>query len=265
MGKLIEVKIGEHRNIVKCDLNDIACQRNDVMIIEVARGSEHGRIISEPEKACEGKTESAYGKLLRVATEGDLKQIENNRLKSQDAMSICERKINEQRLDMRVAKAEYTFDNSKIIFFFTAEGRVDFRNLVKELAKIFRVRIELKQIGVRDKAQIVGGYGVCGRELCCTSFLRDFNVVRSKMAKEQGLPINPTKTAGLCGKLKCCMAYEYQVYKEFARSLPKIGQKVTTPEGNGKVVSVNILRKIVSVELEEGKYTKVNYAESQTN
>ena len=163
-------------------------------------------------------------------------------------------------MDMQLVQAEYSFDATKILIFFTAEGRVDFRNLVKDLAKMLRVRIELKQIGVRDKAKIVGGYGVCGRELCCSSYMKDFHPLSIKMAKDQGLPLNPQKISGVCGRVKCCMAYEYQVYREFSKSLPKMGAKVSTPEGEkGRVIAMDILKHYVTVDLGEGKMVKVDY------
>ena len=263
MGKLVEVKLGEYRGNIKCDLNAIECERNDLVILEAERGSEFGRVVSDVTKVCEGKTEGAAGKILRRATEGDLKQIENNRMKSHDAINTCTRKINEQKLPMQVIKAEYSFDNSKIIFIFAAEGRVDFRNLVQELARIFRVRIELKQIYVRDKAKIVGGIGVCGRELCCSSYLKSFHTLSISMAKTQTLPLNPSKINGQCGRIKCCMAYEYEVYRELSRSLPRVGQKITTADGKGKVISVNVLRKYVNADFGEGKIVKVSFAEGQ--
>jgi cell fate regulator YaaT (PSP1 superfamily) len=259
MGKIVEIQLGHYRPVDSYDLNEVDCGRDDYVIIEADRGSEFGRVISDVKNTCEGKTEKAVGKLIRKATEGDLKQIENNTQKAKDALSNCLRKVNERKLDMQIVKAEYTFDSSKIIFFFTAEGRVDFRNLVKDLARIFRVRIELKQIGVRDKAKIIGGFGVCGRELCCSSYMKNFHTVGVKMAKEQGLPLNPSRTNGLCGRIKCCMAYEFNVYKEFSKSLPQIGDKVTIEEGKGKVVDVNILKRIVSVDLGEGRVVRTEY------
>jgi cell fate regulator YaaT (PSP1 superfamily) len=254
--------MGEYRPVGLYDLNGVACQRNDYVIVDQDRGSEFGQVVSEVDRVCKGKQETAIGKILRVATDGDLRQIENNRHKAHDALSACLRKVGERKLPMRVLKAEYSFDNSKIIFFFTAEGRVDFRNLVKDLARMFRVRIELKQIGVRDKAKIVGGYGVCGRELCCSSYMKDFHPLSIKMAKEQNLPLNPSKISGVCGRIKCCMAYEYTVYREYARMMPKAGAKVSTPEGKGRVMAVNVLKRFVTVDLGEGKTTKMYY---QTN
>ena len=262
MGKIIEVQLGEYRPVAFYDQNDVECDRDDYVIIEQDRSMEFGRIVSDVKAVCTGKTEAAVGKIVRAVTEGDRNQLQNNRLKAQDAVNACVRKINERNLDMQIVKAEYTFDCSKVIFFFTAEGRVDFRNLVKDLAKIFRVRIELKQIGVRDRAKIIAGYGVCGRELCCSSYLKGFHQLSIKMAKEQGLPLNPTRISGVCGRIKCCMAYEYQAYKELARDLPSIGDKINTPQGKGTVRDVNILKRLVFVDLGEGKTTKVAFGQN---
>ncbi|MCK5215227.1 MAG: stage 0 sporulation family protein [Candidatus Omnitrophica bacterium] len=259
MGRIVEVQLGEYRNVHAYDMNNIDCQRDDYVILEVDRGTEYGKVVSDLSVESKTQKETPDGKLVRKVTEGDLNQIKNNRLKAQDAINVCIRKVNDRRLDMQIVKAEYTFDCSKIIFFFTADGRVDFRGLVKDLAKIFRVRIELKQIGVRDKAKIVGGYGVCGRPLCCSSFIKYFHPLTIKMAKEQALPLNPSRISGVCGRIKCCMAYEFSVYRSFARDLPRLGEKVNTPEGRGKVRDVNILKKIVFVDLGEGKVIKVNY------
>lgn len=260
MGKIAQIQIGEYRGVEPFDLGDTMCRRDDIVVMEYERSSEFGRIVSDPDKVCTGKTEAAVGRVIRTATDGDLRQIENNRQKAHDAVNTCMRKISEQKLDMRIIKGEYSFDNSKIVFFFASEGRVDFRNLVKDLARIFRMRIELKQIGVRDKAKIIGGYGVCGRELCCSSYMTGFHALSIKMAKEQGLPLNPSKISGVCGRIKCCMAYEYNVYREMARALPKMGQKVTTSEGKGRVISVNVLKKYVHVDYGEGKVIKHDYA-----
>jgi cell fate regulator YaaT (PSP1 superfamily) len=253
MAKIVQVQLGEFRAVSGFDINSMECDRDDVVIMEVERGFEFGRIVSDTKAACKPQTEQLTGKIVRKATEGDLKQITNNQMKAKDALNVCMQKISERKLDMQMVKAEYTFDSSKIIFFFVSEGRVDFRNLVKDLAGIFRVRIELKQIGVRDRAKIISGHGVCGRELCCSSYMKDFHALSIKMAKEQGLPLNPSRISGVCGRIKCCMAYEFVVYKEFARALPHIGDKYTIPEGKGKVIDVNILKRIVTVDLGEGR------------
>lgn len=261
MGKIVQVRVGEYRDVDYFDLNDLACGRGDYVIVEVDRGSEFGLVVSQVGGACPAKAENkSHGRILRKATEGDLKQIANNRTKVQDAIDNCVSKINERKLHMNIIKAEYTFDASKIIFFFLADGRVDFRNLVKDLAKVFRVRIELKQIGVRDKAKIVGGYGICGRELCCSSYMKGFHTLSIKMAKEQGLPLNPSRISGVCGRIKCCMAYEFQVYKEFSRNLPAVGDRITVGEGKGKVIDVNILKRLVTVDAGEGKIIKTVFA-----
>lgn len=259
MGKIVQVQLGEYRPVGHYDLNGVKADRDEYVIMEVDRGSEFGQVVSDVKLECTGQTENAKGKIIRKATDGDLRQIENNRTKAQEALGVCARKIVDRKLDMRLSKVEYTFDCSKIIFYFTAEGRVDFRALVKDLAKVFRVRIELKQIGVRDKAKIVGGYGVCGRELCCSSFMKGFHPLSIKMAKEQGLPLNPSRISGVCGRIKCCMAYEFQVYKEFSRDLPRIGERIQLQEGKGKVIDVNILKRLVSVEMKEGHIVKTEF------
>ncbi|PIW63523.1 MAG: stage 0 sporulation protein [Candidatus Omnitrophica bacterium CG12_big_fil_rev_8_21_14_0_65_50_5] len=259
MGKLIEAKIGEYRYAQKYALNDLDCSRDDIVIVEEDGHHEFGTVVSDVERVCAGKTEGAKGKIVRKVTEGDLKQIEFNRQKSRDALQTCLRKITETRLEMQLIKAEIVFDTSKIIFFFTAEGRVDFRNLVKELARIFRVRIELKQIGVRDRAKVIGGWGVCGRELCCSSHLKDFGQLTIKMAKTQGLPLNPTRISGVCGRIKCCMAYEFEVYRESSRGLPKVGQRLKMDDGEGRVANVDILKRTVSVDLGDGKIIRQEF------
>jgi len=260
MGKIVQVQLGEYRGVDYFELNDVACERGEYVIVEVDRGSEFGLVVSQVSAMCPTKTEHKFqGRILRKATAGDLKQIANNRMKVQDAIDNCVRKINERKLQMNIVKAEYTFDGSKILFFFLADGRVDFRNLVKDLAKVFRVRIELKQIGVRDKAKIVGGYGICGRELCCSSYMKGFHTLSIKMAKEQGLPLNPSRISGVCGRIKCCMAYEFQAYKELSRNLPHVGDKITVPEGKGKVIDVNILKRLVTIDAGEGKVIKTAF------
>lgn len=256
MGKIIEVQLGEYRPVSVYDLHEVNCERDDYVILEIDKSSEFGKVISDVKAVCEGKTENVQGKILRKATEGDLKQIENNRLKAAEALNTCIRKINERKLDMQLVKAEYTFDCGKIIFFFVSDGRIDFRSLVKDLAKVFHVRIELKQIGVRDKAKIIKGYGVCGRELCCSSYMKGFHALSIKMAKDQGLPLNPSRVSGVCGRIKCCMAYEFSVYREYARSLPHVGEKVNTPDGKGRVIEVNILKRYARVDIGEGQIVK---------
>lgn len=260
MGQLVEIKLGEHRPVGLFECNDVNCKRDDIVVVEVEKTAEFGKVVSDPGKACMTKKAQIVGKLLRVASDGDIRQIVNNQMKSQDAYNACLRKVTDSKLDMQLIKAEYSFDSSKILFFFTSEGRVDFRNLVKDLAKTFRARIELKQIGVRDKAKIVGGIGVCGRELCCSSYMKDFHPLSIKMAKDQGLPLNPSKISGVCGRVKCCMAYEFNVYREMSKDLPKMGAKVSTEAGDkGRVINVDILKRYVTVDLGEGKTAKITY------
>ncbi len=194
-----------------------------------------------------------------IANESDLKQVEDNKVKAKEAFSTCLKKIGEHKLDMKLVRAEYSFDRSKIVFYFTAAGRVDFRNLVKDLAKIFKARIELRQIGVRDEAKIFGGFGPCGRELCCAKFLKDFEPVTIKMAKEEGLPLNPPKISGLCGRLMCCLSFEYETYKMLAKGLPKEGDKVTLQQGKGEIISVNVFKRTAAVKLEDGTIVENKY------
>ncbi len=260
MGQLIEIKLGEYRPVGLFESNNVACKRGDIVVVDVEKTTEFGKVVSDPSKACATKKAQIVGKLLRVATDGDIRQVVNNQIKSKDAHQACQRKVMESKLDMQLVNAEYSFDGSKILFFFTSEGRVDFRNLVKDLAKTFRARIELKQIGVRDKAKIVGGIGVCGRELCCSSYMKDFHPLSIKMAKDQGLPLNPSKISGVCGRVKCCMAYEFNVYREMSKDLPKMGAKVSTESGDkGRVINVDILKRFVTVDLGEGKHAKITY------
>ena len=266
MGQLVQVKLGEYRPVIFVDINNVAIKRDDMVVMEIEKGLEFGKVVSDPDKVCGGKTEAAAGKVLRVTSDGDLRQVVNNEMKAKDALNTCRRKIAESKLDMQLVQTEYSFDSTKLLVFFTAEGRVDFRGLVKDFAKIFRVRIELKQIGVRDKAKIIGGYGVCGRELCCSSYMKGFHPLSIKMAKDQGLPLNPQKISGVCGRVKCCMAYEFQVYREFSKTLPKMGAKVTTPEGEkGKVIAIDILKRYVTIDLGEGKMQKVTYPPTNVN
>lgn len=229
------------------------------VIVEHDRGLDYGQIVSPEDALMDNKSKEPLKKIVRAANEGDLKQIEDNRAKSKEAFNTCLKKINEHKLDMKLVRAEYSFDRTKIMFYFTASGRVDFRNLVKDLAKIFKARIELRQIGVRDEARLFGGFGHCGRELCCRKFLKDFEPVTIKMAKEEGLPLNPPKISGLCGRLMCCLYFEYETYKILSKGLPKEGEHVQTPEGKGKVIGINVFKRTATVELEDGKQIEMNY------
>jgi cell fate regulator YaaT (PSP1 superfamily) len=216
-------------------------------------------VISIPEHVSEEELKKPLKKIIRIATDVDIGQINENKKRTKDAFQICLKKIQERKLDMKLIDAEYSFDGTKLIFYFTSEGRVDFRELVKDLAHIFKVRIELKQIGVRDEARMLGGFGHCGRPLCCANFLKSFDAVTIRMAKEQNLSLNPTKISGICGRLMCCLGYEYENYKKYLKGLPKEGEKISTKDGKGKVISVNALKRKVLVELEEGKQIELDY------
>ena len=225
----------------------------DHVIVETARGVEYGRVVLEPRSVREEEVVHPLKEVLRVATKEDEEHEAENRLKEKEAFKICKKKIREHGLEMKLIDAEYTFDNNKVLFYFTADGRIDFRQLVKDLASVFKTRIELRQIGVRDETKILGGIGICGRTLCCHTYLSEFAPVSIKMAKEQNLSLNQTKISGVCGRLMCCLKNEQETYEELNRRLPGIGDTVTTPDGiQGNVQSVNVLRQLVKVVVEIG-------------
>jgi len=259
MHGIIELRIRESGNIVLYDANGLEAKTGDYVIIDAERGQDYAQVMSIPEKVSEEDLKKPLKKIVRVATQKDISQINENKKRTKDAFQICVKKIQERKLDMKLIDAEYSFDGTKLIFYFTSEDRVDFRELVKDLAHIFKVRIELKQIGVRDEARMLGGFGHCGRSLCCASFLKGFDAVTIRMAKEQNLSLNPTKISGVCGRLMCCLSYEYENYKKYLKGLPKEGEKINLPEGKGKVISVNALKRKVVVELEEGKHVELDY------
>ncbi len=226
-----------------------------LVIVEGDRGVDYGEVL----EIFEEDKKVNFKKIVRVMSPEDNKQIRDNEKQAKDALQICSRKVREHKLNMKLVEAEYSFDRKKIIFYFTSEGRIDFRELVKDLAKIFKIRIEMRQIGVRDEARLFGGVGPCGRPLCCVRFLKNFEPVSIKMAKTQRLPLNPSKISGICGRLMCCLFYEYKNYKELAKGLPKEGQVVQTGRGKGKVIAVNVLKRQVYVNLEDGCIEKVSY------
>ena len=220
-------------------------------IVETARGVEMGTVMNDPREVSEESVVQPLKPVIRIATEQDEKQAEKNRQKEKEAFKICLEKIAKHKLDMKLVEAEYTFDNNKVLFYFTADGRVDFRELVKSLAAVFRTRIELRQIGVRDETKILGGMGICGRVLCCHSFLSEFAPVSIKMAKEQNLSLNPTKISGICGRLMCCLKNEEEAYEELNKTLPNVGDVVKTPDNlKGEVQSVSVLKQRVKVIVE---------------
>ncbi len=250
MAEVIGVRFKEVGKVYYFDPNGIQMKKGDMAIVETARGVECGEVAMENREIEDKDIVHPLKKMIRKATQGDLKKVEENRKKERHAFEICEKKILDHKLEMKLVDVEYTFDNNKILFYFTADGRVDFRELVKDLASVFRTRIELRQIGVRDEAKMMGGLGICGRPFCCTSFLGEFQPVSIKMAKEQGLSLNPVKISGTCGRLMCCLKYEQAAYSDLLRTTPKNGAVVNTPEGRGVVVDVNLLTGMLKVRMD---------------
>ena len=248
MIKVIGVRFRHVGKIYYFDPKDYPICEGDHVIVETARGVEYGFVVLGPREVSEEKVIQPLKSVIRVATPKDDAREENNRKKEKEAFQICLKKIREHNLDMKLIEAEYTFDNNKVLFHFTADGRIDFRELVKDLAAVFKTRIELRQIGVRDETKILGGIGICGRPLCCHTFLSEFAPVSIKMAKEQNLSLNPTKISGVCGRLMCCLKNEQETYEYLNKKLPAVGDYVTTPDGlKGEVSSVNVLRQLVKV------------------
>ncbi len=248
MIKVIGVRFRTAGKIYFFDPGKLNIKRNDHVIVETARGIEYGTVVGEPREVTDDKVIQPLKPVLRIATERDDEQEAANKKKEKEAFKICLEKIHKHGLEMKLIDAEYTFDNNKVLFYFTADGRIDFRELVKDLAAVFKTRIELRQIGVRDETKILGGIGICGRELCCHSHLSEFIPVSIKMAKEQNLSLNPTKISGVCGRLMCCLKHEEETYEELNRRLPNVGDYVTTEDGlKGEVHSVNVLRQLVKV------------------
>lgn len=251
MVKVIGVRFRTAGKIYFFDPLNYEVKRGDHVIVETARGIEYGTVVGAPREVEDGKVVQPLKPVLRVATERDDEQERNNKQKEKDAFKICLEKIKKHNLEMKLIDAEYTFDNNKVLFYFTADGRIDFRELVKDLASVFKTRIELRQIGVRDETKIMGGIGICGRTLCCHAHLSEFVPVSIKMAKEQNLSLNPTKISGVCGRLMCCLKHEEETYEYLNRKLPNIGDYVTTDDGlKGEVTGVNVLRQQVKVLVE---------------
>ena len=249
MYDVVGVRFKKAGKIYYFDPGDLSIQKSNFVIVETVRGVEYGQVVIDPKQVDENDVVLPLKKVLRIADQKDRMIVEENRLAAKEAYDVCDEKVSIHQLDMKLVDVEYTFDRNKIIFYFTADGRVDFRELVKDLAAIFRTRIELRQIGVRDEAKMLGGIGPCGRMLCCSTFLGDFEPVSIKMAKDQNLSLNPTKISGLCGRLMCCLKYENDQYEESKKLLPDIGQWVDTPLGSGKVVGLNILERLLQVDI----------------
>lgn len=253
MTKVIGVRFRTAGKIYFFDPLQFEIKRGDHVIVETARGIEFGTVVSGVTEVDDEKVVQPLKPVIRIANQRDMEQEAGNKVKEKEAYKICLEKIQKHGLEMKLIDAEYTFDNNKVLFYFTADGRIDFRELVKDLASVFKTRIELRQIGVRDETKIVGGIGICGRPLCCHSYLSDFVPVSIKMAKEQNLSLNPTKISGVCGRLMCCLKNEEETYEELNRRLPGIGDSVTTDDGlRGEVQSVNVLRQLVKVVVDVG-------------
>ena len=238
------------------DPDGLEVEKGTDVIVETARGLEFGRVTSPVKSVHEDNIVAPLKKIIRIATEEDKKQHEENEKKKEKALKLCQEKVTKHGLEMKLIDVEYTFDNSKIIFYFTADGRVDFRELVKDLAGVFRMRIELRQIGVRDESKMVGGIGNCGRGLCCHTWLADFEPVSIKMAKVQNLSLNPTKISGVCGRLMCCLKYENDIYVQLKKGMPDVGEHIKTPDGLGVVTESNILESKVKVRLVQEEKTE---------
>ena len=248
MTKVIGVRFRRAGKVYFFSPGKLEIHHGDNVIVETARGVEFGNVVIGPREVEEERISQPLKSVIRIANKDDYRREEKNREKEKEAFSICQEKIRKHGLEMKLIDAEYTFDNNKVLFYFTADGRIDFRELVKDLASVFRTRIELRQIGVRDETKIRGGLGICGRELCCHTYLTEFAPVSIKMAKEQNLSLNPSKISGVCGRLMCCLTNEEQTYEELNSRLPVVGDTVTTPEKlKGDVQSVNVLRQLVKV------------------
>lgn len=248
MVKVIGVRFKKAGKIYYFDPDHHQVEKGQDVIVETIRGIEYGSVVLGPKEIKESDLVSPLKKVMRIATAEDTEANTQNKEKQKEAFSVCLQKIKEHQLDMKLIDVEYTFDNNKVIFYFTADGRVDFRELVKDLAAVFRTRIELRQIGVRDEAKMMNGIGPCGVGLCCANWLGDFDPVSIKMAKDQNLSLNPTKISGICGRLMCCLRYEYDTYVDLLKEMPRVGENVKTPMGTGVVIYTNTIRELVKVK-----------------
>lgn len=250
MTKVVGIRFKPVGKIYYFNPEDIKLNPGDGVIVETTRGVEYGTVVLADKEIDEQEFNMPIKSIQRKATDADIAIAEDNKKRAKEAFDICLEKIAANNLEMNLVDVEYTFDRSKVLFYFTADGRVDFRQLVKDLAAVFRTRIELRQIGVRDEAKLLGGFGICGRPLCCSQFLGDFEPVSIKMAKEQSLSLNPTKISGTCGRLMCCLKYEQDAYEELLKKSPNVGALVDTPVGRGTVIASQLLKGIVSVKID---------------
>ena len=253
MTEVIGVRFKNVGKIYYFDPDSTSLEAGDYVIVETARGVECGQVAMANRQIKDDEIVHPLKKMIRKATKEDLENLRQNKEKEKKAFEICQEKITQHNLDMKLVDVEYTLDNNKILFYFTADGRVDFRALVKDLASVFRTRIELRQIGVRDEAKMLGGLGVCGRPFCCSSFMGEFQPVSIKMAKEQGLSLSPVKISGTCGRLMCCLKYEQEAYLDLLKKTPKVGAIVSTPDGKGTVVEQNLLTGMLKVSLDKSQ------------
>lgn len=257
MKRIIGVRFKRLGKIYFFDPKWLEVKKGESVIVETAQGEEIAEVVVPNRMIEEEKVVAPLKKVLRLASPRDIKHAEECKKKEKEAFELCNKKIKEHNLQMTLTDVEYKFDNSKILFYFTADGRVDFRDLVRDLAAIYKTRIELRQIGVRDEVKRIGGNGVCGRELCCCSFLSDFETVSIKMAKEQNISLNPSKISGNCGRLMCCLKYEQEVYEEKLKKLPNVGAIVKTPDGKGEVEGLETLKETVKVRIKDGEIFKI--------
>ncbi|MEM1486297.1 stage 0 sporulation family protein [Oscillospiraceae bacterium PP1C4] len=263
MAEIIGVRFKSVGKVYYFDPDSLTVEKGMYVIVETARGVECGEVAMANREIHDDELVKPLKKVMRIATEEDLKRVEENAAKEKQAFSVCNEKIAKHKLNMKLVDIEFTFDNNKILFYFTADGRVDFRELVKDLASVFRTRIELRQIGVRDEAKMLGGLGICGRPFCCATFLGEFQPVSIKMAKEQGLSLNPTKISGTCGRLMCCLKYEQEAYDDLLRTTPKQGAFVRTKDGRGTVIEVNLLTGMLKVAPEKDQAAAKYYNKSE--
>jgi cell fate regulator YaaT (PSP1 superfamily) len=257
MIEIVKIRIREGGNVHDFDCNRLYLKIRDRVIVQTSDGLSLGTVVSNPQRLDEQYIKGAFKKVLRKATIQDEERCAHHRELQKKAVEFCQHKIQQLNLPMKLVDVEYLFEGQKAIFYFTAEGRVDFRQLVKELARECRVRIEMRQIGVRDEAKMIGGFGICGRGLCCTSFLNEFEPISIRMAKDQDLPLSPGKVSGVCGRLMCCLVYENKIYEEFKAGLPKVGERIRLREGTGRVKKYNIFDDTFSVEMESGETVKL--------
>ena len=255
MTNIVGVRFKPVGKVYHFNPGELSIAKGDWVVVETARGIELGEVVVAKHEIAEQSINKPLKNVIRTATQEDIQRHEENRKKEKEAFSVCAEKIKKHKLEMKLVEVEYTFDGSKILFYFTADGRIDFRELVKDLATVFKTRIELRQIGVRDESKTVGSIGICGRSLCCSQFLGEFEPVSIKMAKEQGLSLNPTKISGACGRLMCCLNYEQEAYEKLLKVTPRQGAVVETPAGRGTVEYVSLLKGLLKVRIDSEKET----------